>query len=265
MACVIEVAANGEALDSADLATVLLIYGRITSGNCTRVRCRVRLFAGAPVMFSGEADTDSNGTWSCHFPLTVAPLACGTPLWVEAQCISGDNCSVAQTVYMQCKLRPGGGGGNPPGGGNNGGGNGNDDDDGWQWPWPPEIFCPTIGRLFTQTLLISVIALLGGVALLNNAVILGALAAIGACFAVFFGIWTWFCQPHICYVIGAILWVAKRGTIAALVLLVISPNVAMFMAIWGMGTIAGVLTGWLRRRRCPIPSLRTPINQLPVW
>jgi hypothetical protein len=34
---------------------------------------------------------------------------------------------------------------------------------------------------------------------------------------------------------------------------------------WVIGAIAGILTGRLRRSRCPIPSLRSSINQLPVW
>lgn len=270
MACTIEVAANGEAPDSGGLPTRLLVYGRITSGTCTRVRCRVRPFQGAPVLFSAEADTDSNGTWSCEFPVLPAPIACGTPLWVEAQCVAGDTCAVAQTVWVQCKTQPGGGGGdgsnqpNPPGGGNNGGNNGNGGWE-WPWPWPPAIFCPAIGRMFTQLLLISVVALLVGVALLNGAVVVGGLVAIATTFAVFFAIWTFFCQPHSCYVLGAILWVAKRATMVALVLLLLFPNLATLMALWITGAIAGILTGRLRRNRCPIPSLRSSINQLPVW
>ena len=260
MACSIEVAANGEALNSAGLPTHLLVYGRITSGACTRVRCRVRPFQGAPVLFTAEADTDSNGTWRCTFPLLATPLACGTPLWIEAQCIVGDTCSVAQTVHVQCKQQPGGGSGTqPPGGGGNGG------TETWPWPWPPTIFCPAVGRVFTQTLLLSVLALLLGIALWNGAVVAGALAVIATAFAVLFGIWTWFCQPHSCYILGAILWVAKRGTIAALILLVIFPSLAGLMALWIMGIIAGILTGRLRKLRCPIPRLSTPINQLPVW
>lgn len=267
MACTIEVAANGEAMNSAGLPTRLLVYGRITSGACTRVRCRVRPFQVAPVLFTAEAETDSNGTWSCEFPLLPAPIACGTPLWIEAQCVADGTCSVAQTVWVQCKSQPGGGGGgnsqpHPPGGGNNGGNNGGWE---WPWPWPPAIFCPAIGRVFTQLLLLSVLALLAGVALLDTVVIAGALAALAVTFGVFFAIWTYFCTPHACYVLGAILWVAKRGTIVALVLLLLSPHVAMLMALWITGAIAGILTGRLRRNRCQIPSARTSINQLPVW
>lgn len=269
MACTIEVAANGEALNSAGLPTQLLVYGRITSGACTRVRCRVRPFQGAPVLFTAEADTDSNGTWRCAFPLLAVPLACGTPLWVEAQCVTGDTCSIAQTVHVQCKQpQPGGGGATPPPGGGSGGSGGNGGNGGgsdWPWPWPPAIFCPAVGRLFTQTLLLSVLALLLGIAFWNVPVMAGALAVIAASFAVLFGIWAWFCQPHSCYLLGAILWVAKRGTIAALVLLVIFQNLAILMALWIIGMIAGILTGRMRKLRCPLPRLSTPINQLPVW
>lgn len=272
MACTLEVAANGDAINNAGLPTRLVVYGRITSGACTRVHVRVRIFSGAPVLFAADAQPDSNGTWSCEFLLIAAPLACGTPLWIEAQCAAGDTCSVAQTVYVQCKQpQPGGGGGNnqpqQPGGGNNGGNNngGNNGNGDWIWPWPPAIFCPAIGRVFTQTLLLGVVALLAGVAMLNTVVVTGALVVIGATFAVFFGIWMYFCQPHSCYVIGAILWVMKRGTIVALILLLLSPHLAMLMALWIIGAIAGILTGRLRKLRCPIPSLRTSINQLPVW
>lgn len=262
MACTIEVEANGEAPNNAGLPTRLLVYGRITSGACTRVRCRVRPFQGAPVLFTAEAETNGNGTWRCAFPLIAAPLACGTPLWIEAQCVAGDACSAAQTVRVQCKQSPGAGGGTPPRGGGAGGDNGGGN---WPWPWPPAIFCPAIGRVFTQTLLLSVLALLLGVAWWNVPVIVGALAAIATSFAVFFGIWTWFCRPHSCYVLGAILWVAKRGTIAALVFVVVFPSLASLMALWVVGVVAGILTGRLRQLRCPIPRLSTPINQLPVW
>jgi len=119
--------------------------------------------------------------------------------------------------------------------------------------------------VFTQTLLIAVVALLAGVALLNVAVVAGALAGIGGTFAVFFAIWKFFCQPRSCYILGALLWVAKRGTVAALILLVVNPHLAMLMALWIIGAIAGILTGRMRKSRCPIPSLRTSINQLPVW
>jgi hypothetical protein len=53
--------------------------------------------------------------------------------------------------------------------------------------------------------------------------------------------------------------------IATLILLVVNPHLAMLMALWIIGSIAGILTGWLRKNRCPIPSLRTSIHQLPVW
>lgn len=267
MACTIDVAANGEALNGAGLPTRLLVYGHITSGACTRVRCRVRPFQVAPVLFTAESAVDSNGTWSCEFPLLPAPVACGTPLWVEAQCVADGTCAVAQTVWVQCKDQPvGGGGGNngnptDPTGGDNNGNNGWE----WPWPWPPAIFCPAIGQVFTQTLLLGVVGLLIGVALLDGAVVGGALAVIGVTFAVFFAIWTYFCQPHSCYVLGALCWVAKRGTVVALVLLLLSQHLAMLVALWVFGAIAGILTGRLRKNRCPIPSLRTPINQLPVW
>jgi hypothetical protein len=127
------------------------------------------------------------------------------------------------------------------------------------------MFCPAIGRVFTQTLLLAVIALLVGVARINFTVIRVALTAIGVAFAVFFSIWAFFCQPHMCYVLGAILWVMKRATIVALVLLVLAPHLAMLTTLWIIGATAGVLTGWMRKRHCPMPSLRTPMNQLPVW
>ena len=176
--------------------------------------------------------------------------------------MAGDTCTIAQTVHVGCKNQTVGGGNtqpNPPVSGNTG------DNNGWPWPWPPVIFCPVIGRVFTQALLLAVVALLVGVALLNFALVTGALTAIGVAFAVFFGIWTFFCQPHRCYVLGAILWVMKRATIVALVLLVLAPSLAILAALWIIGATAGVLTGWMRKRRCPIPSLRTPMNQLPVW
>lgn len=266
MTCTIEVAANGEALNGAGLPTRLLVYGRITSGSCTGVRCSVRPFQSGPVLLTAEAEPDSNGTWACEFPLAAAPIACGTPLWIEAQCVDGGACSVAQTVQVACKSEPDGGGGSqPPGSGGNGGGN-NGDGNGWQWPWPwpPAVFCPAVGRVFTQVLLLAVVALLAGVALVNAVVVGSALAVIGGAFGLL-GVWRFFCQPHSCYVLGAILWVAKRCTIAALILLVLAPHLAMLLALWTTGAVAGILTGWLRKRRCPIPSVHTPLNQLPVW
>lgn len=265
MSCSIEVAANGEALTSAGLPTRLLVYGRITTGTCTRVRCTVRPFQAGPVLFAAEAEPDSNGTWTCEFPLTAAPIACGTPLWIEAQCIAGGTCAAAQTVSVACKTRPGGGGAQPPGTGPDGGGGG-DGDDGWEWPWPwpPAIFCPAVGRVFTAVLLVAVVALLIGVALLNALAVGGALAAIAAAFGLL-GVWRFFCQPHACHVLGAVLWVAKRGSVLAFILLVLAPHLAMLVALWMIGVLAGILTGWLRRNRCAVPSIWTPLNQLPVW
>lgn len=258
--CSIELSANGESLMANGRPAWLLVYGRIT-GTCTRVRCRVRASQGTAVLFSGDAEVDQNGVWRCEFPLILVSFLCDSTVWVEAECIAGGQCSAAGLVVVSCKEMPDGTGTTPPG---QGPGTGSGSDDDWPWPWPPGVFCPIIGRFFTATLLIAWTALLSGIAYHSPAAVTAAGAAIGALFGVLL-VWRHFCQPHRCHVVGAILWVAKRATLFGLGLLVLAPNFDTLVGLWATGMIASILTGLQMRRRCPIPRLSTPLNQLPIW
>ena len=236
MPCTIEVAANGVGQVIGGLPTRLVVYARLT-GTCNRVRFRVLDSPTGGVLFSSEAVPDVNGTCSSEFVMLPGFIGCGAPLWIEAQCIADGTCGVAQTVYLKCKEPSTG---------------------------PPIVFCPFVARLFTQTLLLAWGALLMGVALLNATVIVAALATIVADFGVL-GVWRQICQPHVCHVRGAVLWAAKRCVLLGVLLLLMSRHVPMVTVLWLTGIIAGVLTGRLRKDNCPIPSVRTPLNQLPLW
>ena len=259
--CTIEVEASGETLLSTGRPAWLVVFGRIVSGQCGNVRCQVSAVQGSAILFSADAIVDQNGVWSCRFPLVTVQFACGATIWVEAQCLSGGQCSIAQTVTIHCKEAPNGAPGSQPDPVGNGGNNGNGN---WPFPWPPAIFCPLIGRFFTLVLLTAWTALLASVA--NQNPVYGgiALGAIAADFVVLL-VWMQFCQPRFCYVIGAMLWAAKRVTLLGLGMLLIVHHLPMMIALWGTGIISGVLAGMLLKRRCPMPRLTTPLSQLPIW
>jgi hypothetical protein len=267
--CTIEIEANGESLMGNGMPAWLVVYGRIVAGQCNRVRCQVSAIQGGVVLFSDDVIVDQNGVWRCEFPLITVSFSCGATIWVEAQCLDGGECATAESVTIHCKQAPGGGTGSQPNpGGNNGtdngSGNGNGNVD-WPWPWwPPAVFCPLIGRFFTSILLLAWTAYLVAVANQNTTYGGIALGAIAADFAVL-GLWMQFCRPHFCHVIGAILWVAKRVTVAGFGMLLIVHHLPMIVALWTTGAISGILAGMLLKRRCSMPRLGTPLNQLPIW
>jgi hypothetical protein len=254
--CTLEVEANGETLLSSGRPAWLVVFGRIVSGQCSNVSCQVSAAQGSAILFSADVIVDQNGGWRCQFPLITVQFACGASIWVEAQCSGGGHCSIGQAVTIHCKEAPNGAPGwQPDPGGNNGN---------WPFPWPPAIFCPLIGRFFTSMLLIAWTAFLASVANQNPVYGGVALGAIAADFAVLL-LWMQFCQPRFCYVIGAMLWVAKRVTLLGLGMLLIVHHLPMIIALWGTGIISGVLAGMLLKRRCSMPRLTTPLSQLPIW
>jgi hypothetical protein len=257
--CTIEVEANGESLMTNGMPAWLVVYGRIVSGQCNTVRCEVSAVQGSAVLFSADVVVDQNGGWRCEFPLLITQFACDATIWVKAQCVDGGQCSTEQTVTVRCKQMPGDGSSRPQPnpGGNNGNGN-------WPWPWPPAVFCPLIGRFFTTVLLVAWTAYLAAVGNQNLTLEGIALVAIAGDFLVLW-LWMQFCQPHFCHVIGAMLWVAKRATVAGFGMLLIVHHLPMIIALWATGVISGILAGMLLKRRCSMPRLGTPLSQLPIW
>jgi hypothetical protein len=121
-----------------------------------------------------------------------------------------------------------------------------------------------IGRFFTTVLLVAWTAYLAAVGNQNLTLEGIALVAIAGDFLVLW-LWMQFCQPHFCHVIGAMLWVAKRATVAGFGMLLIVHHLPMIIALWATGVISGILAGMLLKRRCSMPRLGTPLSQLPIW
>jgi len=259
--CVLDVGLNGEGLDAAGLPTRLLVYGRV-QGTCSRVRFTVRLTQTSPVLLSGDATPDSNGTCAVEFPLPVPAFPCGSRFWVEAECVEGGTCSVTTSLPVSCKDRPGTGGGTGPGGGSGPGGGGTSD--WWPWPLPPVLFCPLMGRSFTTALLFGLMLIVTGVAFVMPAIVAGGVAIVAGAFAIL-AVWQYWCLVNSCYLRGAVLWALLRAIAAGAILAVVTLSVATWLLTLTLGAIAGIVTARLRAGRCPIPDLTTPLQQLPLW
>lgn len=251
MACTLEIGGvNGEAVTGAGLPTRFIVYAR-REGSCDLVELTVRVTENGPPIFVGLATPDSNGTASADFYLEPPFLACGQTLWVEARCAPGGECSASAPVAIACKEIPEAG----PGG------NGND---GWVWPLPPELFCPLIGQAFTLALFTGIVAVLIGVAMALLPAIAAGIAIIAGAFGVL-AVWRHWCAlPH-CYFWGAILWVLKRCLLAGIILTVFFVSVPTLLLTLAIGFVAGVVTNRMRKAHCPLPSITTPLNQLPLW
>lgn len=265
--CQMEVNLSGEALNPFGIPTRLRVWGRILSGQCQRVEFTVRVGPGGVVLISGQALTDSNGTWSAGFPMPVISWPCGSSLWAEARCVSGGDCSTARTARVECKdassqpTGPGTGGGGSGGNGGDGQNGGSTD---WPWPWPPHIWCPLLGHTFTAMLLAAVATILAGAAMGNTAVTAVGIALVSAASAAFV-LWRRWCVPNWCYVLGAIFWVLGRATLAGMAATLVTLSVSA--GVWTLifGSLAAIINIVMLRLRCARPSLATPLNQLPVW
>jgi hypothetical protein len=248
---------NGLDPDAVGLPTRVEVYARV-QGACTRVRLTVRQTQGSLAMFSAEVTPDSNGTCRSDFPLPVPIFPCGFELWVEAECVAGDSGTAGHLVALSCKSAPSTGGG--------GGGDPNDPNQPGDWPWglPPILFCPLMGRAFTTALLFGVLAIIAGVSLAAPLVIAAGVAVIAGAVAIL-AIWKQWCSVSFCSYWGAILWVLKRGVIAAGAIAVVTVDVRMLLLAFALGVLAGMVTQKLRASRCPLPSARTSLQQLPLW
>jgi hypothetical protein len=255
MTCTFDLGLNGLDLDAVGLPTRVEVYARM-QGSCTRVRLTVRQSELGMALFSDEVTPDSNGTCRRDFPLPSPIFPCGFELWVEAECLAGDVCSAGLAVTISCKRTPA----------NSGGGDPNDPNQPSDWPWglPPALFCPLMGRAFTTALLLGVLAIVSGVALSAPLVIAAGAAAIAGAFAIY-AIWTRWCSVSFCNYWGAILWVLKRGVIAAAAIAVLTVDVRVFLLAIALGVLTGMVTQRLRASRCPLPSASTSLQQLPLW
>jgi hypothetical protein len=261
--CVLDIGLNAPAQDVAGLPTGIEAYARV-QGLCSRVRFTLRPSQNGPVLFSAEATPDSNGTCTVTFPLQPLVFPCGSRFWVEAQCVSGGTCSKAAFLGLACKQPPGGngggvGGGGHGGGGGNGGGGGGGGGGGFQFP----SFCSVMARAFLVVLYLGLIVLVVSVALaipaglaVAAALILGAMALQA--------IWLTWCTTSFCHYWGAILWVLKNVVVVGAIVSALSLSVAGMMITLAIGAAAGIITAQLRYRRCPLPTLTTSMQQLPL-
>jgi hypothetical protein len=255
MTCTFDLGLNGLDLDAVGLPTRVEVYARM-HGACTRVRLTVRQAQNSLPLFSEEVTPDSNGTCRSDFPLLTPIFPCGFELWVEAECVEGDSGTAGAPVALSCKRVPS----------NSGGGDPNDPNQPSDWPWglPPALFCPLMGRAFTSALLFGVLTIIAGVSLAAPLVIAAGFLVITGAFAIY-AIWTHWCSVSFCNYWGAILWVLKRGVIAAGAVAVLTVDVRVFLLAIALGVLAGMVTQKLRARRCPLPSAMTSLQQLPLW
>src|SRR5204863_7915525 len=106
--------------------------------------------------------------------------------------------------------------------------------------------------------------IVAGVSLSAPLVIAAGALVIAGAFAIY-AIWTRWCSVSFCNYWGAILWVLKRGVIAAGAIAVLTVDVRMLLLSFALGVLAGMSTQKLRASRCPLPSARTSLQQLPLW
>lgn len=260
------------------LPTSIVAFGH-ASHDCTRVHVVVR--AGATgtqtppplVVFDGFADTayqsivlgtsaddpQNDGVWQVEFPAPPG-FPCGLQLWVDATCVAGGGtCAVHGWRTLGCKNNPqspGAGGGSGPGAGT-----GTSD---WPWPWPPFLTCPRFGRLFVTLLLLGLVLVAWWICMPSAAILAAGGAALALAGLAYFA-WQYWCLSPYCYVWGGVLWAFKRATLAALVLALIYLSFSGWIVMIAYGTIGGWVMLRLQRSHCPIPSGRTPLQQLPFY
>jgi hypothetical protein len=256
---------NGVDRDAVGLPTSLEPFAHV-QGNCAKVRLTVRQSQNGAALFSAEVTPTSDGTCVVRFPLPAAIFPCGFHLWVEATCTAGGTCSRGEMLSIACKW-PGNGGGGNGGGGNGGGGNGgggNGGPDDWPWPLPPLLFCPLMGRAFTTALLLGLVTLVTSVAFAIPAGIGAGGVIVAGAFAIL-ALWLQWCSVSYCNYWGAILWALKRTVIVAVILSIFAASVSVLLLGLAIGAVVGIITAKLRAKRCRLPSLTTPLQQLPLW
>ncbi len=251
MPCTLQIGGiNGEAVTGGGLPTQLRVYVR-RQGKCDQVEITVRVTQNGPAMFTAMATPDNNGTATAGFIVEPPIFACGSPLWVEARCAAGGECSASAQVSIDCKVPSDGGSGGPN--------NGN-----WPWPFPPQLFCPLIGRGFTLALFTGIVTFLTGVAMALPPAIGAGVAIVVAAFGIL-AVWRHWCAIPYCYFWGAILWVLKRCLLAGAILTLFFVSAATLLCTLAIGFAAGVVTNRLRKAHCGLPRMITPLTQLPLW
>ena len=159
-------------------------------------------------------------------------------------------------VALDCKRLPRADGDNSNSPGQN--------DVNWPWGLPSSLFCPLMGRSFAAALQLGLLTLIVGIALaLPVAIATGAVMLAGA--IAIQATWMRWCNVSDCNYWGAILWVLKRGTISAAVFALLTAKVIMLLVAVTLGVLAGMVTQRLRASRCPLPSAKTSLQQLPLW
>jgi hypothetical protein len=121
-----------------------------------------------------------------------------------------------------------------------------------------------MGRSFTVALMTGFFMIITGVAFGINAGVVAGVAIIAGAYAIL-GLWRWWCPVNPCYFWGAILWVLKRVFVGGMLMSLMSLSVAGLLLTLCFGAAAGMVTARLRFNRCPMPSLTTPLQQLPLW
>ena len=255
MSCTFDLGLNGLDRDAVGLPTRVEVYARV-QGSCTRVQLTVRQAQGTSPLFTQAVTPDSNGTCSIDFPLPSTIFPCGFKLWVDAQCLDGDSGATGGFVALDCKGLPRADGDNSNSPGQN--------DVNWPWGLPSSLFCPLMGRSFAAALQLGLLTLIVGIALaLPVAIATGAVMLEGA--IAIQATWMRWCNVSDCNYWGAILWVLKRGTISAAVFALLTAKVIMLLVAVTLGVLAGMVTQRLRASRCPLPSAKTSLQQLPLW
>lgn len=268
--------------DPSHPVTGIVVHGTVAHPY-TQVTARVRTMPVGPPLLEGSAlvaypssstpdpaAPANDGAWQVALSVGFLPLPCGLDLFVdvEATAPGAPACADSGQRPILCKTMPGQPDG--PGHGGPGGSGGSVDDDdpngdgGWTWPDPPHIACPRWGRTFTMTLWGGMALLMTGAVLANAGMVAAGLAVVGLAGALYM-FWRTWCMPHVCRVLGALIWVLKRTTLLGAVLSLLQQSAVGLCATVIIGAVTGALVADARRRRCPLPDARTPLNQLPMW
>jgi hypothetical protein len=183
------------------------------------------------------------------------------PVWVHAVSVDDPSAFVSISRPIECKPAPTGDGGNGGPGPHHGPGDGQPTN-GWPWPWPPFVFCPMLGRAFVVALLAALTALALGVATASPTILAGAAGAFVLA-ATAYAIWMYWCLVNECVRLGAFCWVFKHAFIAAIPIAFGLQSAGAGLLWLLYGSAAGICVVRLRALRCPVPSGRSSLAQLP--
>lgn len=247
------------------------IQGRASAG-CAQVRVIARPTPDGPslrdevvpvvVPPGGTGDPVFTGVFSLQVPLPpILNFACGVPVWVHAVAVEDPSAFVSTSWPIECKPAPPGSPGNGGPGSNNDPGDGDPTDD-WRWPWPPFVVCPMLGRAFVVALLAALTALALGVATGSPATLAAAAGAFVLA-ATAYALWMYWCLVNECVRLGAFCWVFKHAFIATIPIAFPLQSAGAGLLWLLYGSAAGICVVRLRALRCPVPSGRSSLGQLP--